>query len=71
VPLIVRLAFSGLLCMSSLQLAVAREGVILLHGLARSAKSMDQLERSLLAEGFEVVKCGFRYRPNTSPLVLA
>lgn len=40
----------------------AHEGVILLHGLCRSPRSMDLLERCLSSEGYTVVNLGYRSR---------
>lgn len=44
------------------QPAVATEGVVLLHGLARSPRSLDRLETELTRAGFAVVNLGYPSR---------
>lgn len=46
--------------------AKAAEGVILLHGLARTSASMANMERALVAEGYVVLNCDYLSR--TQPI---
>lgn len=47
--------------------AGAREHVILLHGLARTERSMAPMQRALQAEGFAVTNLGYPSRAHTIP----
>lgn len=59
------LCFSAISC--ALMAAPAQAGcVVLLHGLARSASSMDKMAGALKADGYEVVNLGY---PSTSATV--
>ena len=45
--------------------APAKDAVVLLHGLARSPKSMKKMEKALAAEGYQVVNLGYPSRQHT------
>lgn len=45
--------------------ALARDCVVLLHGLARTAGSMDKMQRGLADAGFETVNVGYASRKHT------
>lgn len=52
-----------LLClMGSVASVAGREEVVLLHGLARTSRSMGKLERALEAEGYAVLNIGYPSR---------
>ena len=53
----------GLLLLSSQ--ALAADCVVLLHGLARTATSMNPMQRALIEEGFETANIGYASRDNT------
>jgi len=44
---------------------MAKEGVILLHGLARTSKSMNKMEKHLREAGFETLNVDYESRKNT------
>ncbi|MDA7935512.1 hypothetical protein N9B40_02310, partial [Akkermansiaceae bacterium] len=52
------LLFSLLLSLA----AQAKETVVLLHGLARSAKSMEKMEQALAKEGYQVLNLNYPSR---------
>jgi len=57
-----RHALVGLLLLLSCGPAVAADCVVLLHGLARSAISMNKMQRALIEEGFETANIDYPSR---------
>lgn len=53
--------FIFLFLLLSSEVGLAKDCVILLHGLARSESSMSVLEESLSDEGYKVVNQGYDY----------
>jgi triacylglycerol lipase len=63
---VLRVALIGLtLCLGGGQAAEAGDGVVLLHGLCRSDKSMDAMAEALAAEGYSVVNVDYPSRSAT------
>ena len=60
----VRLAL-GFFMMMALASASARETVVLLHGLARTSRSMAKLERALEAKGYDVLNLAYPSRKHS------
>lgn len=57
-----RIAFSIALTLATALTARSEETVVLLHGLARTPRSMDKMERALSGEGYRVINLGYPSR---------